>query len=161
MAAVKFFHVVAAFLWVGSLVTLSLFLVWVAGRPEEEREKLYSFFRWGTWRISLPACLVTLGLGVVLLTQMEGWTTMGWLHMKLTFIVGLVVAQGVLWWKLYRGRREGRRQVFLPLLVIVLLMATLAAGMLVRDKEGEIRKKVLQQENSTRSADPENFSAAR
>ncbi len=146
MAAVKFFHVVAAILWVGSLATISLFLMWAQGRPKEEKEQLYSFFRWGTWRISLPAFLVTLGLGVFLLSQIEGWTKMGWLHMKLTFVLGLVVAQGVLWWKLYRNRKEGKREVFLPFLIIIMLMAALAGGMLVRDKEGEIRQKVLQQE---------------
>jgi putative membrane protein len=96
------FHLFAAILWIGGLLTLASVLARVPEEVGLPRERLLGTVR-STYRGAVNiGAIITIFLGIVLIALDSGVLREGWLHIKLTIIVAIVIYQ---WW-LYRRIRQ-------------------------------------------------------
>ena len=136
------FHIIGIIVWMGGLATLSRLLGHHASlESAEARAALVTFERRSYLAAVLPAFLVTLGTGLAMLMangfghylKADGpWG--GTFHAKLTLVVGLIVADQLVFAKMRKLHRDdqGSRAFFmavhgitgLAFMIIVILVKT-------------------------------------
>jgi uncharacterized membrane protein len=92
MAIVKLLHVLFLFLWVGSLLTLTRLVGYLAKEPPLVLERMLKLSRRLYLLVDLPSMIIGIGLGIILLIFNGVNLRAPWLHMKLTAAFLLVVS---------------------------------------------------------------------
>lgn len=84
----KAVHVVAVIVWMAGMLIAPLLLRILASLKDGERALVAHRFYAAFKLLNTPAMLLTLALGVYLMVQ-GGWTSYGWMHLKLGIVFGL------------------------------------------------------------------------
>jgi putative membrane protein len=154
MPVLKLIHVLFIFIWIGGLLTLTRLLgylskenVEVQGRLARICKRIYLF-------VDLPAMIIAIAAGLYLLFQVQFGASMGWFHMKMTFAVLLVVCDIICGKMIFSINRLGKapgskRYKILHSVTALLLIGTLCSIYLVRNKEAEIRARVLTEQSKS------------
>jgi len=77
------------------MVRLFIYHTEAQDKPEPARTILSEQFEvmekklW--WIITTPSMYLVLAAGIIMLCLVPGWLQMGWMHIKLTFVIGLIV----------------------------------------------------------------------
>ena len=87
MALLKFSHVFFIIIWLGALITLSGFLAY----QKENNRELIRLFKRLYFKIELPAMILAILLGVLLIFLKDVSWKAPWLHLKLTFAAALIL----------------------------------------------------------------------
>lgn len=95
----KLLHVLFIFIWIGSLLALTRLMGYHAKQTEETQRSLGKIYRRMYLLVDLPAMVLAIFLGVVLLVLKGINLKAGWFHMKMTFTVLLVICD------IYAGRQ--------------------------------------------------------
>lgn len=139
MAILKVLHLLSIFFWVGNLLTISGVLVFF---PKDDKvqslaktlKKIYFFS-------DLPAMIITLLTGLFLFLQVTFEGSLGWFHMKLTFVAILIILDQILrsfLQKLEVSSSDIKYKI-LHIAIILSLIGLLSSIYLVRKKESEWR----------------------
>jgi protoporphyrinogen IX oxidase len=93
----KFFHLVALVAWMAGLFYLPRLLVYHAQvSSESDTAQIFQVMERRLYKIIvLPSMIFTLASGAFLATIMNHWTS-GWLHLKLTAVLGILIFQFLL-----------------------------------------------------------------
>ncbi|MFT4553630.1 MAG: putative membrane protein [Chlamydiales bacterium] len=147
MGFIKLLHLICLFTWIGNLMCLTRLMGYHAKEDAATQAHLARLYRRMYKLVSLPTMCLTILLGIVLITSLPTGPSMGWLHMKLTFALGMVVVDIICGREITRlneGHITGRgvKYKILHGVTGLLLIGILSASVLVRDKEGEIRFKL-------------------
>jgi putative membrane protein len=143
MAFVKFFHVLAGFMWVGTLLMLTRLMGYHVKENPQTQERLAALYKRMYYFVGMPTMAVALVLGLVLLTQVDWTYRPGWFHMKLLFIVCMVLLDaqcGRFVSRLNEGPDSSRGvqyKIFHGLTGLTLI-AILLSLYVVRDRDGEV-----------------------
>ena len=103
MATLKLLHVLFVFVWIGSLLTLSRLMGYLAKESVVVQHRVAYLARRMYLLIDLPAMLIAIALGLSLLFLKETNWKAPWLHMKLTLAFLLIVCDLATGWRIVRG----------------------------------------------------------
>lgn len=142
MGLIKIIHVLAVFIWIGNLLALNRMMIAHLKQDPEIQQKLLPIYRHMANFVGLPAMVIALCSGFLLLSKLNLTYHPGWFHMKMTFMAGLVIANVFLMVQLSRleGGAVPSRSLGFQLLhgsVALLLVGLLCSTYLVRDRKGE------------------------
>lgn len=155
MALIKLIHVLAVFIWVGNLLALTRLMGYHVKQTEETQAQLVKIYQRMIYFIGIPAMILAILCGMILITNVNWSYRPGWFHMKLLFVVGIVVADLLVMrqvGQLTQGpdRSRGVRYKVVHGVVGLMLIGILCSAYLVRDRKGEIalqiREEILQHE---------------
>lgn len=115
---VKAIHIIFVVCWMAGLfyiVRLFIYHTEAQDKPEPDRKILsdqFAIMERKLWNIiTIPSMIITVAAGITMLVLQPGWLHFGWMHIKLTFVVLLVIyhhicqnkikemANGVFKWK--------------------------------------------------------------
>ena len=91
-------HIIFVVCWMAGLfymVRLFIYHTEAQDKPEPDRTILSKQFEimesklW--WIITTPSMYFVVAAGIIMLCKAPGWLQMGWMHIKLTFVIGLIV----------------------------------------------------------------------
>ncbi len=100
MATLKLLHVLFIFVWIGTLLTLSRLMGYLAKEPPLVQQRVAALTRRMYLLIDLPSMLIAVSLGLCLLFLKDTNWKAPWLHMKLTFAFLLIVCDLATGWKI-------------------------------------------------------------
>lgn len=100
MATLKLLHVLFIFIWIGTLLTLSRLMGYLAKEPPLVQQRVAALTRRMYLLIDLPSMLIAVILGLCLLFLKDMNWKAPWLHMKLTFAFLLIVCDLITGWKI-------------------------------------------------------------
>lgn len=113
---VKALHVIAAISWMaGQLYMPRLFVNHCAVAPGSEASEVFKGMEERLYRIIMtPAMIATWLFGLIMLAAIPGFFQDGWLHVKLTCVIGLTVVHFLLerWRRDFAADRNTRPQRF-------------------------------------------------
>lgn len=141
---IRFIHVTAVIMWVGALMMHTRLLVDAAKAEGEVRaylaQRCYRMYQF----IQMPMMWVALTMGLILISSVEFGYKPGWFHMKMVFIVGMIltdVASGRYATALARGDDMGATKKFHIVhgAAALCLIGVLISLYVVRDRVGEVR----------------------
>jgi len=91
-------HIIFVVCWMAGLfyiVRLFIYHTEAQDKPEAERKILsdqFAIMERRLWNvIASPSMYIVLAAGITMLCIIPGWLQDGWLHVKLTFVIGLIV----------------------------------------------------------------------
>lgn len=133
MTLLKFFHVFFIFLWIGSLLSVSGIMAYQKEASEELARSLKRIYM----RVEFPSMLVAVACGVLLLFLKDVNWKGGWLHMKLTFTVLLIICDLIVGGQVIglqkKGQSAGRVGHFvLHYLCLLFLIGVLSAIYIIK-----------------------------
>ena len=131
MLLLKMTHLLFLFVWIGSLLTLTLLTGYFKQNTPIYR-RLYLM-------VDLPAMLIAIITGLVLFNFNSFEGSRGWLHMKLTFALLLILCDILTGIQLKNLILKSLRFKCLHAAILLCLIGTVSSIYLVRNKEGEIR----------------------
>ena len=102
MATLKLLHVLFIFIWVGTLLTLSRMMGYLAKEPLLVQQRVASLTQRMYLLIDLPSMVIAVGLGLCLLFLKDTNWKAPWLHVKLTLAFLLIVCDLLTGWKIVR-----------------------------------------------------------
>lgn len=109
-------HVLSIISWMAGLLYLPRLYVYHASVPvgSAQSETFKVMERRLLRAICTPAMIASYVFGIWMLVLDPGWLTQGWLHAKLTFVVGLTVMHGLMarWRKDFEADRNRHTHVF-------------------------------------------------
>lgn len=160
MGFIKLLHLICVFTWIGNLMCLTRLMGYHAKEDAATQAHLARLYRRMYKFVSLPTMCLTIILGIVLMVNLPKGPSMGWLHMKLTFALGMIIVDilcGKEISRLNQGHITGRgvKYKIMHGVTGLLLIGILSAGVLVRDKENEVRYKI-EKEMTEKVAFPSN-----
>jgi len=137
LTLLKFLHVFFVFLWIGSLLTITRFLIYHGKQSPETQLALAKLYKRVYFQVELPSMLLAITLGgLVLFLKGVEWTS-PWLHMKLTFAFLLIVTDSINGWEIVRlahrpflGRGIGYK--ILHLLALLFFIGVLASIYIIK-----------------------------
>lgn len=91
MDFLKLFHILFIFVWIGSLLTLTRLLAYIAQESPEMQIKLSKICRRMYFFVDLPSMIMVLALGISVIIGKGVDMKAGWLHMKWTFAFLLIL----------------------------------------------------------------------
>ncbi len=132
MPWVEAFHIVAVISWFAGLFYLPRLYVYHSMAEDQiSRDRFVIMERKLFWGIMTPAAVVTVALGLWLISFAPGfYMSQGWMHAKLTLVVLLIAYHVSCWWFLVK-LREGsntRSHVFfrwyneMPVLLLIAIV---------------------------------------
>lgn len=146
MNILKLLHVVIIFIWVGNLLALTRLLGYLPKEDSSTQERLVRIYRRMYLLIDLPAMILAVSLGTTsFILGTTDWHA-GWFHMKITFVIFLIVCDILCGRYIFSFKRKQRSAVtfkVLHVLTAVILIGALSSIYVVRNKEAEIRAKIL------------------
>lgn len=154
MLIVKLLHVVAVFIWVGNLLALTRLMGYHVKQTPETQAQLVKIYQRMIYFIGIPAMILAILCGMILISNVNWSYRPGWFHMKLTFVVGIVIADLLVMRQVARlaegpDQSRGVRYKVVHGVVGLMLIGILCSAYLVRDRRGEIalqvREELLQQ----------------
>ncbi len=105
---IKAFHVIAVVTWFAAIFYLPRLFVYHAMAEDETGRERFKVMERKLYRgIMTPSGVVTIGLGLWLLSINPAWLSQGWMHAKL-FLVLLLVGYHLWCGKLLRDFRDDR-----------------------------------------------------
>lgn len=91
-------HIIFVVCWMAGLfymVRLFIYHTEAQEKPEPDRtilSKQFEIMEWKLWYIiTVPSMYLVLAAGITMLVMIPGWLQQPWLHIKLAFVVGLVI----------------------------------------------------------------------
>ncbi|RVU00045.1 protoporphyrinogen oxidase HemJ [Mucilaginibacter limnophilus] len=94
---IKSIHIIFVVCWMAGLfyiVRLFIYHTEAQQKPEPEKSILsrqFEIMERRLWYvISVPSMIITIAAGITMLILMPAWLQQGWMHIKLTFVLGLV-----------------------------------------------------------------------
>ncbi len=136
MASIKLFHLLCLFVWIGSLLTLTRLLGYVAKEEGAVKEKILKIMRRMYLLVDVPAMCLSITSGWVLFVLKKMDFSHGWLHMKLTMAFFLICCD-VIAGRAILKKRESRRGVRYKVLhgvTALMLIGLLTAVYIVKNK---------------------------
>lgn len=150
---IKLLHVLFIFIWIGSLLTLTRLLGYLAKEEPSVQIRLAKICKKMYFFVDLPSMILSVAFGIIYLYYATFGQSLGWFHMKLTFAVGLIVCDIICGKMIFNlGKKNPKSALKYKILhgvTALLLIGTLASIYLVRNKEAEIRQRVAQEINFT------------
>jgi putative membrane protein len=145
---IKAFHVFFMIAWVGQLMVLLRLLAKHDDQPEEAKLKLGEFYSRAYNFGQLPAMILALTFGLVLISQVNLAYKPGWFHMKIFMIMVLVGCDQICakWvGAISRGHTPPKARAAHALHGVtgLTIIAIVISVYVVRDKEGEMKEKWL------------------
>ncbi|MDR3623980.1 MAG: CopD family protein [Chlamydiales bacterium] len=152
MVLLKVFHVLCVFVWVGNLVTLTGLLGYFPKEDEKIQLRLAQICKKIYLMVNIPSLVLVIITGLFLLPQTKFGASLGWFHMKLTFVVLLIVCDliaGRFIQKLqfHPAAQKSLKYKILHAATVLCLIGILCSIYLVRNKEMEIRSRIKQELN--------------
>jgi len=143
MEIVKLLHVLAVFIWIGNLLALTRLMGYHVKQEAETQKRLAAIYQRMVRFIGVPSMILAITCGVVLLGGLDLSHKPGWFHMKLTFLLGLIIADVCVMRQvsqLTESVQEGRgvRYKVLHGVVGLMLIGVLCSVYIVRDRKGEM-----------------------
>lgn len=131
----KGLHVAAAILFVGGLISETVFMAALPTAEEltlDQRRAVSAVRSWDQW-LTTPAMLLVWGLGLTLALS-QGWFSSHWLQVKLVFVLALSALHGVQSGTLRRlaGGVGAAPKQTVPTLVIVISVVSIAVLAVVK-----------------------------
>lgn len=102
----KLFHLLFVFTWLGSLLALTRLMIFHVKQPTDVQLALGKVYRKMYFYVDLPSMLLALSLGALLLFAKGIEWKAGWLHMKLTFVLFLIICDSIAGWESVRLSRK-------------------------------------------------------
>ncbi|MFN0065891.1 MAG: CopD family protein [Chlamydiales bacterium] len=141
MDILKFFHVVAAFFWIASLLLLTRIISWQGDKRSEVQRAFAPIYQRIYFFIELPCMVFTVLFGLVLLFLKNVNWLAPWLHMKLTFVALLIVCDLLLLAQVVRLQKTGIKgsaigQKVLHWIVVFALLCVLTAIYILKPRLG-------------------------
>lgn len=125
MIVFRYLHFIGMIFWIGSAVAVAI----AAAAPTPQDSGVAQVLRKVTLRVTTPSMLVAFagGLGMLIPVFVEVYARQGWMHTKLTLLLLLAGATGVLSGKLRRwaGGQEVTQTTFSRLAWIIAILAVL------------------------------------
>lgn len=91
MLWVKAFHIIFVITWMAGIFYLPRLFVYHASAEDQPSIERFKIMERKLYRgIMIPSMILTLVFGIWLLVLVPGYLKMGWLHAKLTLVVGLI-----------------------------------------------------------------------
>ncbi|MEJ2043026.1 MAG: protoporphyrinogen oxidase HemJ [Reinekea sp.] len=91
MLWVKAFHIIFVITWMAGIFYLPRLFVYHASAEDQPSIERFKVMERKLYRgIMIPSMILTLVFGIWLLFLVPGYLKMGWLHAKLTLVVGLL-----------------------------------------------------------------------
>jgi uncharacterized membrane protein len=155
MAWIKLVHVLAVFIWVGNLLALTRLMSYHVKQTPETQAQLVKIYQRMVYFIGIPAMILAILCGMILITNVNWNYRPGWFHMKLLFVTGIVIADLTVMRQVGRLTQgpdlsRGVRYKVVHGIVGLMLIGILCSAYLVRDRRGEIalqvREEMLQHE---------------
>src|SRR5882672_2628691 len=91
-------HIIFVVCWMAGLfyiVRLFIYHTEAQEKPEPDRKILsdqFTIMERKLWNIiTIPSMILTVAAGITMLIMQPGWLQFGWMHIKLTFVVGLLI----------------------------------------------------------------------
>lgn len=143
MAFIKLLHVVLVFVWVGSLMMLTRLMGYHVKESPDTQMRLAKMYKRTYNFVQFPSMVLGVIFGLILWAGLDLSFKPGWFHFKLTAAAGLIVCDLVCGAYVRKLNQEpdlsrGVKYKMLHGFTGLLLIAVLSAGILVRDKKGEI-----------------------
>ncbi|MCY4356456.1 MAG: CopD family protein [Gammaproteobacteria bacterium] len=108
MLWIKAFHLIAIVCWFSGLFYLPrLFVYHAMAEDQVSKERFVIMERKLYWGITTPSAVITIGLGIWLLTL--NWTfymSWWWMHVKLGLVLILILYHIHCWWHMKQLRQE-------------------------------------------------------
>ncbi|MCB1135413.1 MAG: CopD family protein [Chlamydiia bacterium] len=163
MAIIKMLHVLCVFIWVGNLLMLSRFMGYHVKEDEGTQLRMAALYRRMYYFIGMPTMCLAVFFGLILLSGVDLSYKPGWFHMKLTFILVMIVLDtmcGRMVSKLSEAadRSRGIKYKIFHGVTGLTLIAILVSLYVVRDRDGEVLHRVEGAQIAARSqvTDPQN-----
>jgi protoporphyrinogen IX oxidase len=149
----KVLHVLFIFVWIGTLLCLTRFLGYLSKEEPSTQIRLAKICKRMYLFVDLPSMILAIVLGLVLLFYTKFGQSMGWFHMKMTFALALVICDIICGKMIFNLNKQGFakgsiKYKILHSITALMLIGTLVSIYVVRNKEGEIRSRVLSEQNS-------------
>ena len=130
MAILKLLHVFFVFIWIGTLLTQTRFLGYLVKEIPSIQERIMKIVKKVYFLVDLPAMLLTIATGIVLLLFKEdiNWKA-PWLHIKLTLVFLLIICDlitGKVITKHARTLLQGKQAGYLILHTLIALILVAA-----------------------------------
>ena len=91
MLWVKAFHIIFVITWMAGIFYLPRLFVYHASAEDQISKDRFKVMERKLYRgIMIPSMILALVFGIWLLFLLPGYLKMGWLHAKLTFVIGLI-----------------------------------------------------------------------
>lgn len=143
MNLIKMIHVLAVFIWMGNLLALTRLMGYHVKQEPEMQKRLALIYRRMVNFIGLPFMILAIFCGLLLLSNVNLTYRPAWFHMKLTFLIGLVIADICVMRQVSKlnemvDKSKGVRFRVLHGIVGLLLIGILCSVYVVRDRRGEL-----------------------
>ena len=143
MAWVKALHLLAVFMWIGTLLSLTRLMGYHVKEDVETQKRLVRIYRRMYLLVQLPSMIVVIVLGLVLIAKLNLDYKPGWFHMKLTFVTGLVLCdiacyRCIVGLQAATDHGRGVKYKILHGVTGLVLMGIIVSIAVVRDKPGEV-----------------------
>lgn len=150
MILLKIVHLFFVFVWIGSLLILSRLLTYFHRETPEVQTRLALIFRKMYLFVDLPSLILTVVSGLILFTLTTFGPSLGWFHMKITFVLLLIVADIFLGKEIIKLQTKpitGKevRYKILHYIIVLFLIGTLCSIYAVRNKTQEIKDRFAQE----------------
>lgn len=90
MNVIKMLHVLCVFVWIGNLLSLTRLMGYHVKEDERMQMQMAKIYRRMYNFVEMPTMVLSILLGVVLLTRLDQNQNLLWFYLKLTFVAGLV-----------------------------------------------------------------------
>lgn len=152
MTIIKVLHVLFIFVWIGNLLCLTRFLGYLCKEDPATQIRLAKICKRMYLFADLPSMILAIVLGLVLLYYVQFGQSLGWFHMKMTFALLLIICDIVCGKMIFTINKQGFatscvKYKILHSLTALMLIGTLISIYVVRNKEAEIRSRIITEQN--------------
>lgn len=142
MAWIKALHVIAVFIWIGSLMTLTRFMGYHVKECCETQMRLAKLYHRIYRLVQFPTMMVAIVLGLVLAAQYDFTVSPTWMFVKLSAAMGLIMCDFACGRMIGELNREpdltrGSKYKMLHGFTGLLLIAIVISATVVRDRGAE------------------------
>ena len=142
MDIIKTIHVLSVFVWVGNLLALTRMLGYHFKESKETQQSLIKWYKKMYYYVGLPSMIVSICLGLVLISKVNFAYNPAWFHIKLTVVMCLIMCDLMLGKKIRNLENQtivskGRFFTVLHGCVGLSLILTLTSLYIIRDPIGE------------------------
>lgn len=143
MAIAKALHLLFVFIWIGNLLALTRLMGYHVKENQSTQESLAKIYYRMYNYVQFPCMVLSIALGFLLLANLDLSYRPGWMHMKLTFALIMIVLDTVCGRFVAQLNKEsdhsrGGKFKALHGCVGLSLIAILFSIAVVRDKDGEV-----------------------
>ena len=91
MVYIKLLHIICVFVWIGNLMTLTRLMGYHVKQDEHTQMHMARIYKRMYQFVELPTMILTVTLGIILISQVDFSQNHTWFIFKMLFVSGLVV----------------------------------------------------------------------